>query len=284
MELKNILVALDLSHLDDTLIKYTTSLCKTLKVGKVYFVHNIKKYEISELFKEELKEVNLDDIIGDELNEKVEQHFDADCDWEVLISEDPYTESLMSYIANKYKIDLTILGNKLSSHGSGVVTGKLLRLLKCDILSIPAVAKAKISNIWVGSDFSKSSAKAWKVGSDLAENTSAKLNLVNIFSVPVQFTPYLPKEKMAPKIEKHTREKAEKFLDKQPSKDQADIKIIAGRDNNEADKLLEEARKNKADLIIVSDKGNNTFSTLLVGSVTEELFNLELPMPLWIAK
>jgi hypothetical protein len=34
----------------------------------VYFVH-IKKYEISELF-EELKDINLDEIIGDELNER----------------------------------------------------------------------------------------------------------------------------------------------------------------------------------------------------------------------
>jgi hypothetical protein len=36
----------------------------------VYFVHNIKKYEISELFEEQLKDINLDEIIGDELNER----------------------------------------------------------------------------------------------------------------------------------------------------------------------------------------------------------------------
>jgi hypothetical protein len=29
-------------------------------------VHNIKKYEISELFEEQLKDINLDEIIGDD--------------------------------------------------------------------------------------------------------------------------------------------------------------------------------------------------------------------------
>jgi AAA+ superfamily predicted ATPase len=33
-------------------------------------VHNIKKYEISELFEEQLKDINLDEIIGDELTKR----------------------------------------------------------------------------------------------------------------------------------------------------------------------------------------------------------------------
>jgi hypothetical protein len=35
----------------------------------VYFVHNIKNTRF-ELFEEQLKDINLDEIIGDELNEK----------------------------------------------------------------------------------------------------------------------------------------------------------------------------------------------------------------------
>jgi hypothetical protein len=51
--INNILVALDLSDIDDTLINYASFIAETLKVDKVYFVHNIKKYEISELFEEQ---------------------------------------------------------------------------------------------------------------------------------------------------------------------------------------------------------------------------------------
>jgi len=57
---KNILVALDLSALDNHLIDYSSYLAEKLDVGNVYFIHNIKKYEFSELFEEQVDQVNLD--------------------------------------------------------------------------------------------------------------------------------------------------------------------------------------------------------------------------------
>ena len=201
----NILVALDLSDIDNTLIDYASFLADTLNLEKVYFVHNIKKYEISSLFDEQLKGINLDEVIGDELNEKVESQFKGKAEWEVLISEDPYTESLINYITNKY-------------------------------------------------------------------------------SVPVQFSPYVPKEAMAPKIEKHAKQKSEKFLSKLDYDGEVTPLIIPGRDSSVASNLLEHAKKNKVDILIVADKGANNISNLLVGSVTEELFGEKPELPLWISK
>lgn len=283
-EIKNILVALDLSDIDDTLIDYTSFISDLLGAEKVYFVHNIKKYEISELFKEELKDLNLDKIIGDELDEKITSTFKSDTAWEVLISEDPYTESLINYISHKYSIDLAILGNKPSDKGSGVVSSKLLRMLKCDLLSIPPTAQPEINNIWVGTDFSKPSQVAFHRGVKLKELTSAYINLVHVFNVPVQFTPYLVKEEVAPKIETHIREKAAKFLKKLNYENESGLKIYPGRDTSVGEKLLVEAKKDKADMLILSDKGSNAVSALLVGSVTDEIFNQQLPAPLWITK
>lgn len=283
-EIKNILVALDLSNIDDTLIDYTSFISELLGAEKVYFVHNIKKYEISELFKEELKDLNLDKIIGDELDEKISSSFKSKTPWEVLISEDPYTESLINYISHKYTIDLAILGNKQTGKGSGVVSSKLLRMLKCDLMSVPSTAKPEIKNIWVGTDFSKPSQEAFNRGVKLKELTSAELNLIHVFNVPVQFTPYLVKEEIAPKIEKHVREKANKFLKKLNYQKEIGQKIYPGRDATVGEKLLVEAKREKADMLILSDKGSNAVSALMVGSVTDEVFNQELPSPLWITK
>lgn len=283
-EIKNILVALDLSDIDTTLIEYASYIADTLQVDKVYFVHNIKKYEISELFEEELRDLNLDDIIGDELNEKVEEKFTSSVPWEVLISEDPYSESLINYIVNKYEIQLALIGNKNKSNGTGVVSGKLLRLLKCNILSIPKNAKPAIENIWAGTDFSSASKKVFDVAENLQRNTSAKVRAVHVYNVPVQFSPYIPKERLDLKIESHLQEKYEKFIKKIGYKGELTTEIIPGRDSGVAEKLRIKAITSKADLIIVADKGKNTFSSLLVGSVTEELFNQDLEIPLWIVK
>ncbi|MCM4168704.1 hypothetical protein KCTC52924_02396 [Arenibacter antarcticus] len=283
-EIKNILVALDLSDIDSTLIEYASFLADTLKVDKVYFVHNIKKYEISELFEEQLKDINLDEVIGDELNEKVEEKFTSSTAWEVLISEDPYSESLINYIVNKYEVQLALIGNKNRSKGTGVVSGKLLRLLKCHILSIPNNSKPDIANIWVGTDFSSASKKVFDLAENLQSATAAKVNAVHVYNVPLQFSPYIPKEHLDKRIENHLKVKYEKLIKKIGYKGELTSEIIPGRENGVAEKLRTKANTSKVDLIIVGDKGRNTFSSLLVGSVTEELFNQDLEVPLWIVK
>jgi nucleotide-binding universal stress UspA family protein len=283
-EIKNILVALDLSDIDSTLIEYASFIAETLHVKKVYFVHNIKKFEISELFEEQLKDINLDEIIGSELNEKVEQEFTSSVDWEVLISEDPYSESLISYIVNKYEIQLAIIGNKNKTKGTGVVSGKLLRMLKCSILSIPKNAKPNISNIWVGTDFSTASHKVFEVAENLQSIVAAEVKAVHVYNVPLQFSPYIPKEHLNSKIEIHLKEKYEKFIKKIGFKGSLTSEIIQGRDSGVAEKLRTKAEASGADLVMVADKGRNTFSSLLVGSVTEEIFNQDLEIPLWIVK
>jgi nucleotide-binding universal stress UspA family protein len=283
-ETKNILVALDLSDIDNTLIEYASFIAESLQVEKVYFVHNIKKYEISELFEEQLKDLNLDEIIGDELNEKVAEKFTSSVAWEVLISEDPYSESLINYIVDKYVIQLALIGNKNKSRGTGIVSGKLLRLLKCDILSIPKDTTPVISSIWAGTDFSNASKKVFKVAESLQKTTTAKVKAMHIYNVPVQFSPYIPKEHLDSKIENHLKEKYAKFIKKIAFDGDLTSEIILGRDIGIAEKLISKAEASGVNLIIVGDKGRNTFSSLLVGSVTEELFNQDMEVPLWIVK
>lgn len=282
--IKNILVALDLSDMDGTLIEYASLVAETLKVDKVYFVHNIKKYEISELFEEQLKDINLDEVIGEELNEMVAEKFTSTADWEVLISEDPYSESLINYIVNKYTVQLALIGNKNRSKGTGVVSGKLLRMLKCDILSIPHKAKCDITNIWVGTDFSTASKKVFDLADIIQGFTRASVRAVHVYNVPVQFSPYIPKDTLYRKIENHLKEKYGRFIRKIGFKGDLTSEIISGRGCGIAEKLRTKAEASGADLIIVGDKGRNTFSSLLVGSVTEELFNQDLAVPLYIVK
>ena len=124
--IKQILVGLDLSDIDHQIIKYSSFLAELIGIKKVYFVHNIKRYEISEMLEKEMKNVDLEQIITDEINEMVNNHFSAEVEWEVLISDDPYTESLISYIVNKYNIDLLLLGNKNDEKGSGALGFKFL--------------------------------------------------------------------------------------------------------------------------------------------------------------
>lgn len=283
-KIKNILVALDLSEMDETLIRYSSFIAERLNADNVYFVHNIKKYEISDLFAEHLKDVNLDEVIGDELNDKVGEHFKAKANWEVLISEDPYSESLIKYIADKYSINLVIVGNKKHERGTGVVSSKLLRLLRCDILAVPKNAKEKINTVWAGTDFSHDSRKVFRITKELEEAHEVKIKVVHVYSVPVQFSPYVSPEAMGPKVEKHVREKFDKFLKKLDYQGDIEPLIFMGRESGAAQKILANSRTSDVDMLVVADKGGNTFSPFAVGTVTEELFNANLEVPLWVVK
>ncbi|MDT7827530.1 universal stress protein [Pricia sp. S334] len=282
--MKHILVALDLSKMDESLIRYASFMAKTFPLEKVFFVHNIKKYELSELFSEQLKDIDLDKVVGDELNEKVEALFEAEMNWEVLISEDPYTESLINYIVNKFDIDVVLLGNKSSLKSTGTVSGKLLRLLKCDLLAVPKNAETAMKEIWVGTDFSQRSKKALRTAQTLQHIVSAKLTAAHVFNVPIHFSPYLTTDSMASKIERHVTDKCTRFIQNLEHPEGIRQRIIPGREPGIANSLITHAQRAGADLLVVTDKGNNPFSNLLIGSVTEDLFNQISDIPLWIAK
>ncbi len=283
-KIKNILVALDLSAIDEKLITYASFITERLQAENVYFVHNIKKYEISSIFEEDFKDMNLDEIIGDELNKKVKANFSASATWEVLISEDPYSEALLKYIVDKYEINLAIVGNKKHEKGTGMVSGKLLRLLRCDILAIPAAAQEKLKVIWAGTDFSQDSRKVFSVTKELQQGHEILLKVVHVYSVPVQFSPYVSPESMGPKVEKHVKEKFGKFLKKLNYSEPIEPLIFMGRESGAAQKILANLSNSDADLLVISDKGGNTFSPFAVGTVTEKLFNANLDVPLWVVK
>jgi nucleotide-binding universal stress UspA family protein len=281
---KNILVALDLSSIDNHLIEYSAFLAEKLEVSKVYFVHNIKKYEISELFEKELSEINLDQLIGDELNEKIEEKFKSNISWEVLISEDSNTESLIDYVVNKYQIHLTIIGNKVVKEGTGVVSAKLLRLLKCNILSVPKSAQLSLQNIWVGTDFSGHSKKSFQFVEEFRGKLDIYLKSIHVYHVPMQFSPYIQTNTASEKIEKHLQQKSDKFFKKMILTPPEENLLIFAKDKSISEKFAIEIEKNNPDLVIISDKGGNNISSLLIGSLTEELFDEILKSPLLIIK
>lgn len=279
MKIKNILVALDLSELDITLIKYCSMLAKNYGTENVYFIHNVKKYEISSLFSEQLENINIEE----ELENSISQHFDTDCNYELLVSDDAYTESLISYVANKYHTNLIIVGNKNTYKGSGSVSGKLLRMAKCNVLLIPKEANLNPENLMVATDFSSASLKAFHTASDMSSKQKSTLKALNVFKIPQLFFPYIKIDKAREKVEKHVDLQFEKLLQKTKAKHIETLKASAGEDSI-PEKIRTITEKDKTDILFVADKGHNNFTSLLVGSFTEELFTQDLHVPLWVVK
>ncbi|SHE76144.1 Nucleotide-binding universal stress protein, UspA family [Psychroflexus salarius] len=282
--IKKILVGLDLSEMDKQLISYTSFITKLFDVEKVYFVHNIKRYEISEMLEKELQDIDLEELITEEINENVEDNFKSDVEWEVLISDDPYTESLISYIVNKYSIDLLMMGNKNNEDGSGLLAFKLLRTTRCQFLWIPKNTNNSMDKVWVGTDFSNTSKKCFAYADFLNSKHNFVFEAVHVYNLPIHFSPYVNNSKIEPKMKDYVDKKFDNFLKKIKFSGEINQIKILGREANIASKLKKEAYKNNVDLLIVADKGANTISNLTLGSITEDLFNRDLKIPLFIVK
>lgn len=282
--IKKILVGLDLSDIDQQLIKYSSFFADIVDAEKVYFVHNIKRYEISDMLEKELKDIDIEELITEELKERVDQNFNSNVEWEVLISDDPYTESLISYIVNKYSINLLIMGNKNNDEGSGILPFKLLRTTRCQFLWVPEDANLKMKKVWVGTDFSNSSRKCFAYANLLKSKQDFELEAVHVYSLPIHFSPYLNNSKINPKMEEYVDKRFDNFMRKIEFSGEIKKYKILGREANVASRLKKEAYKNDVNLLMVADKGSNTISNLTLGSITEDLFNRELKIPLLIVK
>ena len=284
MNINTIMVGLDLSPMDDHLIAYASFLAKKLDIKKVYFLHNVKKYAISELFQEQLKELDLEQIIGDELSEKITNSFDAEVEWDTLIAEDPYTESIFNHVVNKYYIDMILVGNKIDYEGAGVLTDKLLRMVKCPLLIIPETSTPKIDSIWTGTDFSRSCMKIYTTVDYIQEKINADIVAAHVYQIPAQFSPYVSADTMKAKLEKHSQERLDKFIQRMHKSYPIEEKVLDSKDATIAEKLIECSQENNADLLMVADKGSNNISSLMLGSVTDELSTANAKIPIWVVK
>ncbi len=282
--IKNILVALDLSALDKQLITYASYIAELTKAENVYFVHNIKKFETSELFQKEFEAMNLEQLIENKIEKSIQKYYSSNIPHEVLISDDVYTEGLINYIANKYLVDLVIVGNKNTYKGTGAVSGKLLRMLKCDVLSIPSSYTLPPKKLLCTTDFSSKSHKGIKRGLTIKKLTGGDLACLNVHKIPAQFFPLptLNLDKVKNKIELHTQKAFTKLFTKLKMDQVTSVSALAGEDSV-PEKVRKIAEK-EYDLVFISDRGHNNFTSLFVGSITEELFTHYLEVPLWVVK
>jgi nucleotide-binding universal stress UspA family protein len=141
-----------------------------------------------------------------------------------------------------------------------------------------------MDKIWVGTDFSNTSKKSFEFTNYLESKGSMNVQAVHVYSLPIHFSPYVNNSKIEPKMDSYVDKKFDSFLKKVDYSGTLQSFKILGREANVASKLKKEAYKNEVDLLVVADKGSNTFSNLTLGSVTEDLFNRDLRIPLLVVK
>lgn len=288
-----ILVGLDISETDLSLIKYVSWLSKKIKPSHIYFIHvekNLESYEMaSQLGHEDKKAfVPLDEKREKQMRTEVNNYFskseNIQIDFEIVEGE-PLHEIL--HWAMIKKADLIILGKKTKEKGIGLITERLARKAPCSLMIIPEDSKEQLKQIHIPIDFSEHSNISVKTGIALAtHSTSEQITCQHIYNVPLgYYKTGKTFEEVAEIMKENAKKKFETFItniDKNNIPVVCEFTLEAEKDT--VDCIIDFSKSIQSDLLIIGSKGRTNTSVMLLGSLAEKILKRGFSCPLLIVK
>ncbi|NEM97702.1 universal stress protein [Pontibacter burrus] len=276
------MVCLDLSDLDEKLIAFSRSVCERLQVRKVYFVHNIKLYELADDFREMLGDLDLSEEVEANIADIVSEQFCNAADYEILVSQEPNTEVILADLVRRYRIKLALLGKTVGRKRSGAQGTKLLRILPCSVLVCPETVSFNVRKVLVPIDFSDTSVYALRLGKALSDLLGLQLEIMHVYRLPSQFFPLISEEEAVNKAVEVVNGKFTDLRKRHPEIADVPYTLVRAANKTIAERIGMQLEKGHHDLLILGLRGNNAFPALGLGSVSTEVYNSDINIPLWL--
>ncbi|MDD3195276.1 MAG: universal stress protein [Paludibacter sp.] len=291
LKFEKLLVCLDLTEMDDYLMRYARFLADTFQSTVVKFIHVMDSYEypeeLSELFSDD-KVNSLKESITEDLSERMNALFDGSAVQPELVLEEGHTIEHIVRHADKNKIDLTVLGKKIDFEGKGGVGKKIIGLIPGTVLLVTETSPLHFNKILVRTNFAQPSVVALQAAAYLKEQGAAEsYELHHVYKLPYNYFPVVDsknmqkvKARLSPVIEKSYRRFIEKF------KVSTDIPFAfsVNAKGDEAQSIYDYAKKNSFDLVISGTSMKSSFAMLITDSVSEKLADEDKNVPLMIVK
>lgn len=268
---KTLLVALDLSELDDVLIKYAHFMTQQLVIEKIVFVHNIKVPELEDLYHEMIEEHDISKLIRIEIIKRIKTHFSQLDQIEILITEDISTESKLKELEKEHLNSILLLGWKTEKESSRSLIQKVVRISNSPVYLIPASASMKMDSLMLASDFSQPITKVKTFIEQWYAKDFEHKAIWRVFQVPSGFFPFLDDAKTLERTEKHVNKDNQQKIKKYNFDATWSVESVRKGEDWVGEKLAKMYRKNKYDLMLLSAKGGNKLSKLFIGSTTNEI-------------
>ena len=289
-KIKRVLVAVDLTEMDETLVQYITLLTNKVSIDKVYFFNVMKSLEIPDDILE--KYPNLVAPMDEATKKEIQFTIDKEAgtllkaDYEINVTDGNSAEKILKWAKVK-EVDLIVLGKKSGLEGEGIVSGKVVKLAPCSVVMVPEVLPNNLQKIVVPIDYSKTSRLAFEFSLYMASNIeSLGLTCLNIYEVP---TGYHACGKTFDEFAEIMKQNAENSFNEFVSQYEAkgtkiNAKYELDENGNIAKKIYQFAVKEKASVIVVGSKGRTQAAAILLGSIAEKLIKLNAQIPLIVVK
>lgn len=278
-----LLVALNLSNMDKTVIKYAEKISHMAKSEKIYYLHVTQNLNIP---KEVLQEYPhllhpLDDFALRKMQKTVKEgsggHHQTKTVYDVAEGS-PLVEILHQITSND--IDMLLVGRKTNATETRRIPIKLARKAPCSVFVVPEGTESSISKILVPVDFSEHSANALDIAVAFATARGiSNIQCLHVYQLPLgYYKTGKTEEEFAEIMRRNAQESYQKFISG------IDLKGILVTPEFVLHKNLIKAirgviEKEQIDMIVIGARGRNAGAGVLLGSVTEDLiFSTHVPL------
>jgi nucleotide-binding universal stress UspA family protein len=284
---RSVLVALDLTEMDDALIRYAQLLSQVLPLERLFFVHVSQDLELpTELLQEYpgLLEPR-DESIRADLQQKVDHYFTGTAlDVQCLVEEGNAIEKVLKICKIK-NVDLIVMGRKKSLRGSGIVSSKIARRCPCSLLLVTQDFRSDYKKVLVPVDFSAHAAQAMQRARELSSASSTELLMLHVFRVPAGYSRIGKSyEEFKQIMESHALRDGRRFLAKYNFPPDTTCAYVATDDGKAAELTYAFAEENEVDLMVVGSRGRTAAAAVLLGSMAEKIVYRDSKVPVLIVK
>jgi nucleotide-binding universal stress UspA family protein len=290
-KIKKLIVCLDQSELDNTLVRFASFVAKVNQTKKIYFANVIRNLQIPKEVLEEFPNL-IDNMVEErkrQMNEVVDANFGKknDIEFSFVVKEGQLSKKILK-LAHEKSADMIIIGRKVTLPGTGVISQRLARRASCSLLIIPEKAEPKMDKLLVPSDFSDYSKDALEEAVLIVEKYGGNAEIVcqNVFTVPsgYHFTGKSYEEFTSIML-MHAEINFKKFI---RNIDTKNIKITPiytqDDDDDPVEEIIAKAKEISADGIIIGVKGRTAATALFIGSMAERLIQLNEDFPLLVTR
>lgn len=282
------MIGLDLTEMDDILIKKTAVFIKFLGIEKCYFLHVGKNLEIPKEILDQYPDLvaPTDEALESIIKAKLKDlNFPEDVETEVFVEEGSHPLDTFLRWAKLKDVDLVILGRKDSLVGNGVLADGIAKKAPCSVLLVQEKRPIKFpKKILIPTDFSTHNHMIYEFGEVISDKLEAELVPMHIYEVPHGYSKTGKSfEEFSEIMKENAHSDFKKFVAKHHHPELA-CEMVLNDGKNPGTLILEFAQKIEADMILLGSRGRTTSAAILLGSTAEKLIHANKYLPMLIFK
>ena len=289
-DIKRVLVAVDLTEMDEKLVRYIAMLSNAVKLDKVYFFNVLKNMELPESISEKYPNLlaPLDEATKKEIQYTIDEEAgnQLKADYEIKVTEGNRAEQILKWAKIK-DVDIIIMGRKSTLPGEGIVSTKVVRLPTCSVALIPEEIPRSFQKIIVPMDFSNASELAFEFAINLASKIpGTSIVCFNAYTVPSGYhTSGKSYEEFAEIMKSNAQESYNLLIKNYDTKGVAvEVKFVLDEKDSISKKIYQFSMDEGVSAIVIGSKGRTQAAAIILGSITEKLIRLDSTLPLVVVK